>query len=89
MGVNRWFPEFSPDEAENLFMQMGEYQLRFENEEFGPEYEEMARLELRETPEVTAEATAKLREILKGESRVTSQRTGCCTVYIVMYTARR
>lgn len=68
MGVsNRWFPEISPDEAENLFLQMGEYVLRFESEEFGEEYEERARLELRETPEVKQEAIAKLRELLKGE----------------------
>ncbi|KAE8740317.1 hypothetical protein FOCC_FOCC014165 [Frankliniella occidentalis] len=71
MGVsNRWFPEFSPDEAENLFVQMGEYVLRFESEDFGKEYEERARLELRETPESTKEACEKLREILKADAEL-------------------
>ena len=51
-------------------MQMGAYQLRFESEEFGEEYEEKARLELRETPEVVKESVAKLREILKGDSEL-------------------
>lgn len=63
----RWCTSISPDEAESLFLQMGEYVLRFESEEFGAEYEERARLELRETPEQTKEAVAKLRELLKGE----------------------
>lgn len=58
-----------------MFMQMGEYQLRFENEDFGPEFEEKARLELRETPEITKEAVAKLRELLKGEY-TTEKQTG-------------
>ncbi|XP_034231613.1 alpha-tocopherol transfer protein-like isoform X2 [Thrips palmi] len=53
--------------AESLFLQMGEFVLRFESEEFGDEYEERARLELRETPEQKKEAVAKLRELLKAD----------------------
>ncbi|XP_026277912.1 alpha-tocopherol transfer protein isoform X2 [Frankliniella occidentalis] len=56
--------------AENLFVQMGEYVLRFESEDFGKEYEERARLELRETPESTKEACEKLREILKADAEL-------------------
>jgi len=65
MGVNRWC--LPSGQAENLCMKMGEYILSFECEDFGPEYEEKARLELRETPENVKTAIAELREILKGE----------------------
>jgi hypothetical protein len=49
-------------------IKIGDYILRFEEEELGEEYEERARKELRETPEVVSDAITTLKSLLRGES---------------------
>lgn len=44
----------------------GNLVLQFELEEPSPEFQEIARKELRETPDVKKEAIERLRELLKG-----------------------
>jgi len=46
---------------------MGEYLLKFEEEDMGEEFEEMARKELRETPDIVSHALAVLKDYLTGE----------------------
>lgn len=48
-------------------IQLGDYLLRFELEELGPEGQEIAARELRETPEIKAQAITELRNLLKGK----------------------
>lgn len=48
-------------------VQIGEYVLQFEKEDMGAEFEERARKELRETPEVGNDAIAALKDLLRGE----------------------
>lgn len=45
---------------------LGDYVLQMELEELKPEVQEIARRELRETPDVKREAIKELRELLKG-----------------------
>ena len=47
-------------------VQLGDYTLRFELEDLTPFGKEVARDELRETPELKASAIEELRELLKG-----------------------
>ncbi|XP_076291534.1 alpha-tocopherol transfer protein-like isoform X2 [Lasioglossum baleicum] len=49
-------------------LKLGEFTLELELEHPSPELEEVARKELRESPEVQKEAIAKLRELLKAET---------------------
>jgi len=49
------------------YIKIGDYLLKFEEEELGEEYEERARKELRETPEVVSDAITTLKSILRGE----------------------
>lgn len=48
-------------------IQLGDYLLRFELEELGPKGQEIAARELRETPEIKAQAITELRNLLKGK----------------------
>jgi hypothetical protein len=50
-------------------VQIGDYNLHLELEELKPEAKEIARKELRETPDVTRDAVATLRDLLKGAIR--------------------
>lgn len=47
-------------------IQLGNYTLQMELEELKPEVLEIARKELRETPDVSREAVKELRALLKG-----------------------
>lgn len=47
-------------------VQLGDYTLKFELDDLSPEMKEIARKELRETPEVKKEAIEELKELLKG-----------------------
>lgn len=47
-------------------VQLGDYTLQIEIEELTPEMKEIARKELRETPDVQKQAVAELRDLLKG-----------------------
>ncbi|KAF5274941.1 hypothetical protein FQR65_LT04282 [Abscondita terminalis] len=49
-------------------VQLGDYTLKFDFDDITPELEEVARKELRETPERKKEAIAELRDLLKEES---------------------
>lgn len=49
-------------------VQLGDFTLKFELDELTPEVQEVARKELRETPERKKEALAELRELLKDET---------------------
>ncbi|XP_069698211.1 alpha-tocopherol transfer protein-like [Periplaneta americana] len=49
---------------------MGEYLLKFEQEELGHEFEERARKELRETPQIAREALAALRDLLRDDEEL-------------------
>ncbi|CAG2064827.1 unnamed protein product, partial [Timema podura] len=49
-------------------LKMGDYTLQVEVDEMGAEYEKIAREELRETPDVIADAVTKLRELVKAET---------------------
>lgn len=49
-------------------VKIGDYLLKFEEEELGEEYEERARKELRETPEVVNDAITTLKNLLRGET---------------------
>jgi hypothetical protein len=49
-------------------VQIGDYNLHLELEELKPEAKEIARKELRETPDVTRDAVATLRDLLKEEN---------------------
>jgi len=49
------------------YVKIGDYLLKFEDEELGEEYEEKARKELRETPEVVSDAITTLKSLLRGE----------------------
>jgi hypothetical protein len=48
-------------------IKIGDYVLKFEEVEKGEEYEERARKELRETPEVVSDAITALKSLLRGE----------------------
>jgi hypothetical protein len=50
-------------------IKIGDYLLKFEEEELGEEYEERARKELRETSEVVSEATTALKDLIRGEHK--------------------
>lgn len=50
-------------------VQLGDYTLQIEIEELSPEVEEIARKELRETPDVKKAAVDELRALLKGTKR--------------------
>ena len=50
-------------------IKMGDYILQFEEGELGPEYEERAKNELRETSEVSQNAIATLKNLLKGKNK--------------------
>jgi hypothetical protein len=60
------------EELPNL--KIGDYILHIELEELTPEVKEIARKELRETPEVTKQAIAELRDLLRGKDRFPSGR---------------
>lgn len=47
-------------------VQIGDYNLHLELEDLSPEAREIARKELRETPDVSRDAVATLRDLLKG-----------------------
>jgi hypothetical protein len=49
------------------YITIGDYVLKFETDEMGEEYEERARKELRETPEVVSDAVTALKGLLGGE----------------------
>ncbi|KDR18338.1 Alpha-tocopherol transfer protein-like [Zootermopsis nevadensis] len=51
-------------------VQIGEYVLQFEKEEMGAEFEERARKELRETPEVGNDAIAALKDLLRDDKEL-------------------
>lgn len=53
------------EELPNL--KIGDYILHIELDELTPEVKEIARKELRETPEVRKEAIAELRDLLRGK----------------------
>lgn len=48
-------------------VQLGDFTLQFELEEPSSEMREIARKELRETPDVAKDAVVALRDLLKGE----------------------
>lgn len=48
-------------------LKLGDYTLEFEISPPGPELQEVAKKELRETPEIQNESIAQLRELLKGK----------------------
>lgn len=48
-------------------LKLGDYTLEFEISPPGPELQEVAKKELRETPEIQHESIAQLRELLKGK----------------------
>lgn len=48
-------------------IQLGDFTLQFEMDELSPEMQEVARKELRETPDVKRDAVVALRDLLKGE----------------------
>jgi hypothetical protein len=50
-------------------IKFGDYLLKFEEEELGEEFEERARKELRETPEVVRDAISALKGLLRGEHK--------------------
>lgn len=50
------------------FIQLGDFTLQFELEEANSEMMEIARKELRETPDVSRDAVIALRDLLKGKS---------------------
>lgn len=55
-------------DANNLpYIPLGELTVRLENEEPSDAVREKARIELRETPEVSAAAIDELRALIKGE----------------------
>lgn len=54
------------DLAEVPFIKIGDYTLEFELGPPSPELQEVARKELRETPELQKQSLARLRELLKG-----------------------
>lgn len=47
-------------------IKLGDYTLQMELEDLRPEIQEIARKELRETPEVKQQAVVALRDLLKG-----------------------
>lgn len=47
-------------------VQLGDFTLQIEIEELSPEVKEIARKELRETPEIKKQAVAELKALLKG-----------------------
>ncbi|XP_058824634.1 retinaldehyde-binding protein 1 isoform X1 [Topomyia yanbarensis] len=51
-------------------VQLGDYTLRFELEDLTPFGKEVAKNELRETPEIKAKAVEELRELLKGQDEL-------------------
>lgn len=51
-------------------IKIGDYILRFEEEELGEEYEERARKELRETPEVVSDAITTLKSLLRDDKEL-------------------
>jgi hypothetical protein len=48
-------------------IKIGEYVLKFEEEELGEEFEERARKELRETPEVVNDAIVALKDLIRSK----------------------
>lgn len=56
------------DLSEVPFIKIGDYTLEFEFGPPSPEIQEVARKELRETPEVQKQAIARFRELLKGST---------------------
>jgi hypothetical protein len=48
-------------------IKIGEYVLKFEEEEQGEEFEEQARKELRETPEVVDDALVAFKDLLRSK----------------------
>lgn len=48
-------------------VKLGDFILEFELEELSPEMKEVARKELRETPDVARDAVVALRDLLKGK----------------------
>ncbi|XP_055636926.1 alpha-tocopherol transfer protein-like isoform X2 [Toxorhynchites rutilus septentrionalis] len=51
-------------------IQLGDYVLRFELEDLTPAVKEVAKNELRETPEIKAKAVEELRELLRGQDEL-------------------
>lgn len=47
-------------------VKLGDFILKFELEDLSPEMKEVARKELRETPDVSRDAVIALRDLLKG-----------------------
>lgn len=56
------------DLEELPYIQLGDFTLQFELDEPDSEMMEIARKELRETPDVSRDAVVALRDILKGKS---------------------
>jgi len=54
------------DLTEVPFIKIGDFVLEFELGPPSPELQEVARKELRETPEIQKQSMARLRELLKG-----------------------
>lgn len=57
-------------------VQLGDYVLRFELEDLTPFGKEVAKNELRETPEIRAAAIEELRTLLKGKKQATCRPFG-------------
>lgn len=54
-------------------VELGDYTLKFELDELSPKMQEVARKELRETPERQKEAVEALRDLLKGMCMICSK----------------
>jgi hypothetical protein len=63
-------------------LKVGDYVLIFEEGEKGEEYEEMARKELRETPEVVSDAITALKSLLRGEHTILRHHLRQCRILI-------
>jgi hypothetical protein len=69
-GSHFFFSSGQCDMADGLpppSIKIGEYFLKFEQDELGEEYEERARKELRETPEVVNGALIALKDLLRSK----------------------
>lgn len=56
------------DLTEVPFIKIGDYTLEFELDPPSPELQEVAKKELRETPEIQKQSMERLRELLKGSA---------------------
>jgi len=58
------------DLTEVPFIKLGDFKLEFEFEFLSPELQEVARKELRESPEIQKQSIARLQELLKGSVNI-------------------